>query len=144
MPDEPNQPSEKKIIIDEDWKTQVQAEKEKLKHEEPQEPGGARPAQAEKGRQAAEDVPLPPATLSMLMTSLGMQAMVALGLVVATAGEVPKPRLNEARHLIDTLALLEEKTAGNRTVDESALLESLLHELRMSFVAVQSQTGKAS
>lgn len=70
--------------------------------------------------------------------------MVALGLVVATAGEVPKPRLSEARHLIDTLAMLEEKTAGNRTADESALLESLLHELRMSFVAVQSQTGKAS
>jgi len=49
--------------------------------------------------------------------------------------------LNEARHLIDTLAILEEKTAGNRTPEESALLDQLLHELRMGYVTLQQRAG---
>jgi hypothetical protein len=80
------------------------------------------------------DYALPPPSLAFLITTLGTQAMVALG-------EVPNPitgkmeRLpNQAKHFIDTLAMLEEKTAGNRTPEESALLSSLLHQLRMAYV----------
>jgi hypothetical protein len=81
------------------------------------------------------DYALPPPSLAFLITTLGTQAMVALG-------EVPNPisgkmeRLpNQAKHFIDTLGMLEEKTAGNRTPEESALLTSLLHQLRMAFVS---------
>jgi hypothetical protein len=80
------------------------------------------------------DYALPPPSLAFLITTLGTQAMVALG-------EVPNPisgkmeRLpNQAKHFIDTLAMLEEKTAGNRTPEESALLSSLLHQLRMAYL----------
>lgn len=80
------------------------------------------------------DYALPPPSLAFLITTLGTQAMVAMG-------EVPNPisgrmeRLpNQAKHFIDTLAMLEEKTAGNRTPEESALLSSLLHQLRMAYV----------
>lgn len=134
MSDAPKDQAEKKIIIDEDWKTRVEAEKEQLKgHKEP-------PAETPEGG-AEPESPLPPASLSVLLTSLGMQAMMALGLVAATEASPPKPRLNEARHLIDLLGVLEEKTAGNRTPDESALLDQLLHELRMGYVAVQQRAG---
>lgn len=134
MSDAPKDQAEKKIIIDEDWKTRVEAEKEQLKgQEEP--PTGSPQGGAE------QEQPLPPASLSVLITSLGMQAMMALGLVAATESGPSKPRLNEARHLIDLLGVLEEKTAGNRTPEETALLDQLLHELRMGFVAVQQHGG---
>ena len=58
-------------------------------------------------------------------------------------GQVPNPitgkvdvRPNQAKHYIDTLALLEEKTAGHRNADESTLLAELLHQLRMAFVII--------
>lgn len=133
MSDEPKDQAEKKIIIDEDWKTRVETEKEQLKAE--QEPSAKTPSGPE------PETAFPPASLSVLITSLGMQAMMALGLMATAEAGPPKPRLNEARHLIDTLAILEEKTAGNRTPEESALLDQLLHELRMGFVAVQQRVG---
>lgn len=89
----------------------------------------------DRGPAETRDYALPPPTLSFLITTLGTQAMVALG-------EVPNPltgkfeRLpNQAKHFIDTLAMLEEKTAGNRAPEESALLDSLLHQLRLAYVA---------
>jgi hypothetical protein len=81
---------------------------------------------------------LPPATLSFLITTLATQAMVSLG-------QVPNPfsgkfeiRLPEARHFIDALTMLEEKTAGNRTPEESALLRGALHQLRLAYVEAEA------
>ncbi|KPK79924.1 MAG: hypothetical protein AMS25_10965 [Gemmatimonas sp. SM23_52] len=53
-----------------------------------------------------------------------------------------------ARQLIDTLAVLEEKTRGNLTAEEQELLTTALSELRLRFVslsnrAVSKQEGKA-
>jgi hypothetical protein len=63
--------------------------------------------------------------------------MVALGQVSNPASGKADMRLPEAKHFIDMLAVLEEKTAGNRTADESALLDGFLHELRMAYVMSQ-------
>lgn len=123
--------SEKKIIIDEDWKTQVQAEK-KAAETAKSEPDAAHEA-AGQG--------FPPATFSTLCSTLATQAIMALG-------QMPNPITNEAqvdlaqaKHFIDTLGMLEEKTQGNLTPEESALLTNLLYEFRMAFVAVQSGAG---
>ena len=48
-----------------------------------------------------------------------------------------------AKHLIDTLAIIEEKTKGNLSTDESAMLTNVLHQLRMLYVAVQGQVKEA-
>jgi hypothetical protein len=57
-------------------------------------------------------------------------------------GEVPNPYTNKkeedveaARHTIDILSMLEQKTKGNLGSDEQQLLESVLYELRMKFMA---------
>jgi hypothetical protein len=39
-----------------------------------------------------------------------------------------------ARHLIDLLGVIEEKTRGNLTADEAAMLEQMLHQLRMLYL----------
>jgi len=90
----------------------------------------------------------PPATFSELIYSLGTSAFAALGAqpalgeqpsVEATTGGLPV-NLDQARHLIDLLGVLEQKTAGNLSSDEQHLLQQLLYALRLTFVE-QSRPG---
>jgi hypothetical protein len=136
MTDSPHDaPEEKKIIVDEDWKSQAQAEKEELERHKHEEPAAASPDQQEPETAMP---PMPPASLAFLVSSLGMQAMIALGLMPDPTTGKPEVHLDQAKHFIDTVAMLDEKTEGNRTPEESAMLGDLLHELRMGYVAVQS------
>jgi hypothetical protein len=147
MPDSPEKPE---IIVDEDWKSQVETERQAARQRSstsPSSPDPLAPGRVPSGCGGSErhpspthdlpDAPLPPPSLTFLFTTLATQAMIALG-------QVPNPitgkidvRLNQAKHSIDTLGLLEEKTTGHRTVDESALLSELLHQLRMAFVMMR-------
>jgi hypothetical protein len=127
-----NQPeSEKKIHVDEDWKGRVEAEKRGAG--QPEEPAVETAGGSEA---AANDVPMPPADLSFLAGTLYMQAMIGLGLVLNPVSGKSHVSLPHAKHGIDTLDMLQQKTQGNRTPGESQLFESMLHELRMAYVAV--------
>jgi hypothetical protein len=48
--------------------------------------------------------------------------------------DYPPQDIHQARHLIDLLGVLEQKTTGNLTPDEQQLLQQLLYTLRLSFV----------
>jgi hypothetical protein len=57
-------------------------------------------------------------------------------------GEVPNPMTNKseedlegARHTVEILTMLQEKTRGNLSSDEDQLIDSVLYELRMKFMA---------
>jgi hypothetical protein len=57
-------------------------------------------------------------------------------------GEVPNPYTNKkeedlesARHTVDILGMLQEKTKGNLSSEENQLLESVLYEVRMKYMA---------
>jgi hypothetical protein len=126
---------EKKIIIDEDWKAQVQAEKEAAAKSKPAAATDQpQPAAAAPGEQHA---PMPPASLEMLFTMLATEAMVALGQIPHPVTGQPQADRAQAQYLIDLLDVLREKTKGNLETREQQVLETLLHELRMAFV----QTG---
>jgi hypothetical protein len=58
--------------------------------------------------------------------------------------EKPEPDLNMARHAIDLLAVLLEKTKGNLVLEEQRLLENSLTELRFRFVQVSDDLAKAA
>ncbi len=66
--------------------------------------------------------------------SLGSQAMDAL--------MARPPQLEQARTLIGVLEMLEDKTEGRRTADESEVLASLLYQLRLGWVE-QAKAGRA-
>lgn len=79
----------------------------------------------------------PPVSFVTFVLSLAHSAMVLMG-------EVPDPEtgrtvrnLPEAKHTIDILAMLDCKTRGNRTDEESEVLSNLLCELRLAFVQKQ-------
>src|SRR5262249_33262809 len=80
------------------------------------------------------DGPLPPATLTFLLTTIATQAMIALGQVPNPITGKAEFRPQQAKHYVDTLAMLDEKTKGNRTPEESTLLTDILHQLRMAYV----------
>ena len=78
---------------------------------------------------------LPEVDFSNFVLSLAATAMVQLGMVPdPESGETVTPTLPIAKHTIDTLAMLREKTAGNLDDEEEKLLDSMIYELRLRFV----------
>src|SRR3954469_14727577 len=89
------------------------------------------------------DIPLPPATFEFLVFSLKMQAEMRLGLLKLGEGMEEELNLPAARHTIDMLAMIAEKTKGNLSIDEQRLVENSLTELRFRFVQVSESAPKA-
>jgi hypothetical protein len=110
--------------IDDEWKAQAAREREELQQ------SAARRAD-ERGESAGA---LPEASFATLVAGLHAQAVVALGLAGDHVSGQRRTDRDQAKYLIDTLAILEEKTKGNVTDKEKALLDSVLFELRTSFV----------
>jgi hypothetical protein len=75
-----------------------------------------------------------------LVISLGTQASMMMG--AARPGERPGPiDLAGARSMISLLEILRDKTDGRRTAEEDEVLEGLLYELRMQYVALARRGG---
>ena len=96
------------------------AEKEKPKADAPKEEAGA--------------FPLPEVNFNSLVFSLSSSALLNIG-------EIPDPQTGEkktdlplAKHAIDTIAMLKEKTQGNLTEEEQKLMDSVLNDLRWRYV----------
>lgn len=78
---------------------------------------------------------LPEASFLNLANMLAVEAAMHLGLIQSPGEEAPPVDSESARHLIDMLGMLQTKTHGNLTADEDNLLENILADLRMQFVA---------
>jgi len=120
---------EKKIIVDEDWKQEAQKEKEILAAREEAE-------KEEKEHEQQQRGPLPEGNFAALISMLATQTLFALGLLQIKGQEERKPDLELAKYNIDMLGVLEEKTKGNLTQEEEAVLSNTLSELRMGYVKV--------
>jgi hypothetical protein len=123
---------EPKIFIDEDWKAQVQREKEEA---------------AKKAAEAPVEVPAPSAapapgapdhekvSFSTIVSVFSMQAMLALGLFPEQQqGEKVMVDLVGAKHLIDMMLVLRDKTKGNLSPEEQGLLTQTISEMQQAFV----------
>jgi len=89
------------------------------------------------------DYPLPPASFVFLVESILMQTQMHLGLMhFGDKDEESEPNLALARHSIDLLGMLQEKTRGNLTAEEQRLIENGLTELRFRFVQVSEDVEK--
>ena len=102
-----------------------------LKDKPPEEEPKKKPADKEK---TAGTAPLPEASFTSLIFSLSSTALYHLG-------EIPDPETGEktidlslAKHAIDTISMLEEKTSGNLTEEELKFTDSVLADLRWRFV----------
>ena len=89
------------------------------------------------------DFPLPPPTFEFLVFSLKTQAEVRLGLLAFGEEKEGQPDLPAARHAIDMLAMIAEKTRDNLSLEEQRLIENSLTELRFRFVQVSESARKS-
>lgn len=99
-------------------------------------------SQPEAGEQ---EIPLPPVSFEFLTLSLKTQVEMQLGLLhFGDESERPKPELRLARHTIDLMAMLQEKTRGNLSMAEQRLLDNSLTELRYRYVQAVEEAKKTS
>jgi len=142
----PSGPGERHLHIDSDWKKQAQQEKERLAREveQPAKPGaGAAGAAGTAGMPGAGGAPgaaagrrgIPPASFATLVQTLATQAAIFMADQRDPETGQSLRNLDLAKHNIDLLRILEEKTKGNLTEDEKHLLETVLYELLMAYVA---------
>jgi hypothetical protein len=90
-----------------------------------------------------ERPPLPPPTFEFLVMSIATQAQMNLGLFhFGDEKDAPEPDLEMAKHSIDLLGVIQEKTKGNLALEEERLLNNSLTELRFRFVQASSVLAK--
>ncbi|MCL4742533.1 MAG: DUF1844 domain-containing protein [Phycisphaerales bacterium] len=137
MPD-PDQP---KIIVDSDWKSQAQAEKDRLAEQERARAAAAPPRPAPGADPHAE--PEGPICFDDLVRLLATQALMYLGAYPDPQTGRAMVALDVAKVHVDLLGVLEDKTRGNLNEAEQKLLAGVLYELRMQFAEVAKALEKA-
>ena len=105
--------------VDEEWKHKVEAEKERI---------------AEKQDDAEQFATVPEPDFPNLVSNYVTQALIGLGQFPDPISEKREVRLELAKHAIDTLQMLQEKTKGNLTDDEKKQLDAVLYDLRLRFL----------
>jgi hypothetical protein len=125
-----------KIIIDDDWKAQAQADKEKLAEQ------AEKPANEPAAGEGAEGRELPPANFNTLISSLVTQIFFALGGIEDPQTGKRYLDLGLAKHHIDMLSVIEEKTRGNLSEAEKKLLDQALYESRMQYVQIAQRVAQ--
>ncbi|MDY6954171.1 MAG: DUF1844 domain-containing protein [Thermodesulfobacteriota bacterium] len=107
---------------------EASAEAEAEKGAEETEPPGEATSAAE------EEFQLPEVNFATFVFSLSSSAILHFGEIPDPATGSKNTNLPMAKHTIDILGMLEEKTKGNLTEDESQLLKNILYDLRMRYV----------
>ena len=137
------------LHIDTDWKKQAQEEKRRLAEQEQKKAAAAaaapKPAPAEPtgmpragGGPGGRERAMPAASFTTLVQSIVTQILFYLG-ELSARGTEPSLNLDMAKHNIDMLGVLEEKTKGNLTDEEQRLLDGALYESRMRYVSIAQQ-----
>ena len=160
----PPQPVGSRIEVsaDEDWKNRVKAEDaaldQQFRSQPPSSSGAAHetdssteaapasqpvesPAAESRRPEPATAREMPAPTFVDLVGLLSTQAMMFLGLVPNPSTQQPETQLPTARYFIDMISILEEKTAGQLTKEESHLLDDTLHSLRLTYMQRSKQTA---
>lgn len=76
----------------------------------------------------------PEVTFPLFISGLLMEAMIALGDIESPITKKKEFSAPHTKFIIETLAMLKEKTKNNLTKEEDVSLEAILYDLRMRFV----------
>ncbi len=95
---------------------------------------GPTPTEADPRSAPAGPAEHPGADLQSLFVMFASSALISLGEAADPSTGERRVDLEQARDAIDMLGLLRDKTSGNRTDQESRLLEQIMYDLQMRFV----------
>lgn len=135
-----SEPEASKLIIDTDWKSQAQAEKERLSAaERPKTPAAAAPQPGASGGPEQGKATL----FTELVRMLATQALLYMGAFPDPETGQAVVALDMAKLHIEMLVMLEDKTKGNLSDTEARIVQRTVHELRMEFVEISKAVAKA-
>ena len=77
---------------------------------------------------------MPEVSFSTFIMSLNTSVLYHLGELSYPETGKKSVNIDLARHAIDTLVVLEQKTKGNLTAEESELMRNILYDVKMRFV----------
>jgi hypothetical protein len=80
-----------------------------------------------------------PVTFSSFVISLGSSSMMLMGEQIDPHQPPMPANLPQAKDIIDLLSVLEQKTTGNLTTEEQAVLRDMLYALRMKYVSLTAK-----
>lgn len=89
----------------------------------------------ETGEAGKGETPLKEADFSSFLSSLFIETLICLGEMENPLSKQKEENLQQAKYLIDTLTMLQEKTKGNLASNETTMLENILYELRMRYIS---------
>lgn len=122
-------------------RSEAESPEEKADSSRPQPPSGESEASGRESdadtdaeAQAGQMPPLPEVSFATFVLSLNSEALLHLGMIANPATGKQEKNLPLAKYTIDTLGMLEEKTRGNLSDDEAAMLKNILFDLRMIYV----------
>jgi hypothetical protein len=127
--------------VDESWKEQAQREKQEVNAPASQQTPQQAPQQTPQQAPAQEPQPHEEsgeslqAKFDLFVSSLAMEALIALGDMPHPTTRKQAVNLPQAKYLIDLLGVLEEKTKGNLLAEEERLLKDALYQLRMRYLS---------
>lgn len=110
--------------VDESWKEQAAKEKELPKDQK-------------------EEFPIPDANFDFFIRTLALQASISMGLIENPATNTKEENMTQAKFIVDTIGMLQEKTKNNLTKEEADTLEDILYALRMQYLEKGKTGGKA-
>lgn len=82
-----------------------------------------------------EEFKPPVPDFKFFISTLSLQASIFLGQIPNPASQKTELDLTQAKFIIDTLGMLQEKTKNNLSDEESDLLENFLYELRTVYLS---------
>ncbi len=91
-------------------------------------------SQAESSRPTAQAATSPELTFTTFLLSLSTQALAHLGEIPSLMDGQMSKDLVAAKQLIDIIGILSDKTKGNLDAGETALMQSILYDLRLKYV----------
>jgi hypothetical protein len=77
---------------------------------------------------------MPEVTFSAFIMSLNTSALYHLGEISDPATGKTEVNFELARHAIDTLVMLQDKTKGNLSHDEEEMLKNIVYDVKLRFV----------
>jgi hypothetical protein len=144
MADDKNEPSGFKVVDRRSFTTEGSPREgsppEPKKAEPP--PPAAREARPQVVEPPEAEFSDEPSGFETLVSYLSTTTMFQFGLIPGPGGERIPPDMPNAQRTIDLLQVLQEKTQGNLTANESRLLDDVLYELRMTFVELQKRQAR--
>ncbi len=112
--------------VDEDWKRQVEQEKETM--------AGEAKASDEASSSKSPGVSETSQDFLAVINQLAVQAMIGLGQIDDPRSGARTPDIELARQFINQLGSLEQKTRGHLSTEETRIMQEVLQSLRMGSV----------